>query len=182
MEAWLRMVMEMMEGVSLQASPSTCMGIVFVVMMRADLHCVMQVPCPPACSRGCNMVQKSTQIPVTAFVHAYFTCIPVLFNRLSLFYKQKVYVFMLSVCSCVLPLKPPNQLTDSHKTLYENHATESKRSPTEWPPPFSINPLHWLLQYTPLCSRFYSHNGTAAGSNLLGCYAVLNGKQKCLDF
>jgi len=44
MEAWLRMVMEMMEGVSLQASPSTCMGIVFVVMMRADLHCVMQVP------------------------------------------------------------------------------------------------------------------------------------------
>jgi hypothetical protein len=38
MEALFRRVMEMMEGVSLQASPSTCMGMVFVVMMRADLH------------------------------------------------------------------------------------------------------------------------------------------------
>jgi hypothetical protein len=38
MEALLRRVIEIMEGVSLQASPSTCIGIVFVVMMRADLH------------------------------------------------------------------------------------------------------------------------------------------------
>jgi hypothetical protein len=48
MEALLRRVMEITEGVSLQASPSTCMGMVLVVMMRADLHWVMQVPCPPA--------------------------------------------------------------------------------------------------------------------------------------
>lgn len=64
-EALLRRVMEMMEGVSLQASPSTCMGMVFVVIMRADLHWVMQVPWPPACSSGCNPVHIQTYIQVS---------------------------------------------------------------------------------------------------------------------
>jgi hypothetical protein len=35
---------------------------------------------------------------------------------------------MLSVCSCVLSLKPLNQLTDSHKTLYENHSIVEMKS------------------------------------------------------
>jgi hypothetical protein len=65
MEALLRRVIEMMEGVSLQASPSTCMGMVFVVIMRADLHWVMQVPWPPACSSGCNPVHIQTYIQVS---------------------------------------------------------------------------------------------------------------------
>jgi hypothetical protein len=58
----------MMEGASLQASPSTCMGMVLVVIIRADLHWVMQVPCPPACSSGCNPVHK--------YIYMYFnlTC------------------------------------------------------------------------------------------------------------
>lgn len=41
-------VMVMMEGLSLQASPSTCMGIVLDVTILADLHCEIVVPCPPA--------------------------------------------------------------------------------------------------------------------------------------
>lgn len=32
------------DGVSLQASPSTCIGIVFDVTILALLHCVIQVP------------------------------------------------------------------------------------------------------------------------------------------
>lgn len=52
MVALFRSPMVIIEGINLQASPSTCIGIVFEVTIFACLHCVMQVPCPPAWSKG----------------------------------------------------------------------------------------------------------------------------------
>lgn len=52
MIAWFSLDSVMTEGASLHASPSTCMGITFVVTIFAVLHWVMHVPCPPACSNG----------------------------------------------------------------------------------------------------------------------------------
>jgi hypothetical protein len=90
-----------MEGVSLQASPSTCIGIVFVVMMRADLHWVMQVPWPPACSRGCNTVGIRTQIPVITYAHMYYLHSSA-FSQLSLFYKERLpYDTVIFMCPFV---------------------------------------------------------------------------------
>ena len=44
----------MTEGVRRQASPSTCIGIVRCVMIWAVRHWARHVPCPPACSKGCQ--------------------------------------------------------------------------------------------------------------------------------
>jgi len=60
--AWLSRDIVIMLGLSLQASPSTCIGIVLAVIIRAVRHCVMQVPCPPACNKGCECKQTSVRL------------------------------------------------------------------------------------------------------------------------
>lgn len=59
MDALLSKLMEIMDGLSLQASPSTCIGMVLVVTILADWHWQMVVPWPPACSRGCKTNKMS---------------------------------------------------------------------------------------------------------------------------
>lgn len=152
MEAWLRMVMEMMEGVSLQASPSTCMGIVLVVMMRADLHCVMQVPCPPACSRGWNTAQISTQIPVTPIFSQIIYLHSGACNWFSLSHRQWDNVIITSV---VHKVSHPTDGFSENFVWKLCYSTEPVGSPDRMPPPpFSMRPLYWLLKNTLLCSRF----------------------------
>jgi len=90
---------------------------------------------------------------------------------------------MLSVCSCVSSLKPLNQLTDSHKTLYENHARVKTKSHGMTPSIFYQPTTRAPPVYSSVF-KIFSHNGAGDGSNLLECYAVLTGKQllKCMDF
>ena len=46
-DTWFRNVSSIVAGFNLQASPSTCIGIVFFVTILAFLHWVMHVPWPP---------------------------------------------------------------------------------------------------------------------------------------
>lgn len=58
-----------MDGFTLHASPSTCIGIVFVVTIFAVRHCVIHVPCPPACRSGNWYVVKPTTSISPSSVH-----------------------------------------------------------------------------------------------------------------
>lgn len=72
--ALLRRDISIIDGFTLHASPSTCMGMVFDVTILAERHWVMHVPWPPACRRGCarrekNVYEDSLQLIISLFTH-----------------------------------------------------------------------------------------------------------------
>ena len=62
----------MVAGLSLLASPSTCIGMVRLVLMTADLHWPMQIPFPPASSFGSVLVVN----PMTSMRPSSILCSP----------------------------------------------------------------------------------------------------------
>jgi hypothetical protein len=62
----------MIDGLTLHASPSTCIGIVFDVTIFAERHWVIQVPWPPACNNGYSMGCANTLEVIENIIFSYF--------------------------------------------------------------------------------------------------------------